>query len=255
MTDLRQGDPLSSSLFVLMMNSLNRLLAEAIELGVLRRLVRCDLLKSVSLYTYDVVIFCHPDESELCAVCGILEHFGEVLGLRTNFAKCSVSPIGCSEDEAAGAAGLMECQLAQFLVKYLGIPLSIRRLSAASFQPLGLDKKTLKQVNKSLRGFLWVGRAVAYGGHCHVNWYRVCRPLRLGGLGIPDLARTVTSLRFSKMELDVFTASTTMEVGDGESALFWEDKWLDGRSIKEMAPEVYALMIYDEFGFETSGVG
>jgi hypothetical protein len=49
-------------------------------------------------------------------------------------------------------------------------------------------------------------------------------------------------MQFSKMELDVFAASTTMEVGDGESALFWEDKWLDGRSIKELAPEVYALV-------------
>jgi hypothetical protein len=49
-------------------------------------------------------------------------------------------------------------------------------------------------------------------------------------------------MQFSKMELDVFAASTTMEVGDGESARFWEDKWLDGRSIKEMAPEVYALV-------------
>ncbi|KAK1609169.1 hypothetical protein QYE76_032842 [Lolium multiflorum] len=165
-------------------------------------------------------------------------------GLRTNFAKCSVSSIGCSEDEAAGAARLMECQLAQFPVKYLGIPLSIRRLSAASFQPL-------------------VDRAEANGGHCHVNWSRVCRPLRLEGLGIPDLARTATSLRvrwiwrmrtdpmrpwrgldmqFSKMELDVFTASIMMEVGDGEAALFWKDKWLDGRSIKEMAPKVYALV-------------
>ncbi|KAK1679133.1 hypothetical protein QYE76_039981 [Lolium multiflorum] len=258
---------------------------------------------SVSLYADDVVIFCHPDETELRAIRGILELFGHASGLRTNFAKCSVSPIACSDEEATAAAGLMECQLAQFPVKYLGIPLSIRRLSAASFQPLvdrladklptwraslmpragrlaliravlaaiplhqlmvlGLDKKTLKQVNKILRGFLWAGRADANGGNCHVNWSRVCRPLRLGGLGIPDLARTAISLRvrwiwrmrtdpmrpwhglnmqFSKVELDVFAASTSMEVGNGESALFWEDKWLDGRSVKEMAPEVYALV-------------
>jgi hypothetical protein len=92
----------------------------------------------------------------------------------------------------------MECQLAPFSVKYLGIPLSTRRLSAVAFEPLverladklptwrasmmpraghlalirsvlaaiplhqlivlGLNKKTLKQVNKILRGFLWLGR-------------------------------------------------------------------------------------------------
>jgi hypothetical protein len=176
-------------------------------------------------------IFCHPDEAELGAVHGILELFGQASGLRTNFAKCSVSPIACSDEVAVAAAGHMECQLAPFPVKYLGIPLSIRRLSAETFQPLldrlanklptwrasmmpqagrltliravlgaiplhqlmvlALNKKTLKQINKILRGFLWVGRAEANGGHCHVNWARVCRPLNLGGLGIPDLARMV----------------------------------------------------------------
>jgi hypothetical protein len=300
---LRQGDPLSPSLFVLVMNSLNRLLAKAIELGVLRRLARRDLMTSVSFYADDVVIFCHPDETELRAVRGILELFGTASGLHTNFAKCSVSPIGCSDEEAAGAAERMGCQLAPFPVKYLGIPLSIRRLTAASFQPLvdrladklptwraammpragrltlvravlaaiplhqlmvlGVNKTALKQVNKTLRGFLWAGRADANGGHCHVNWARVCRPLRLGGLGIPDLARTATSLRvrwiwrmhtdplrpwrgldmnFSKAELDAFAVSTTMVTGNGESALFWEDRWLDGKAMKEVAPEVYALV-------------
>jgi hypothetical protein len=33
-----------------------------------------------------------------------------------------------------------------------------------------------------------------------------------------------------------------MVAGNGESALFWEDRWLDGKSIKEMAPDVYALV-------------
>jgi hypothetical protein len=49
-------------------------------------------------------------------------------------------------------------------------------------------------------------------------------------------------MQFSKMELDIFAASTSMRVGNGESALFWEDRWLGGRSIKEMAPEAYALV-------------
>jgi hypothetical protein len=127
------------------------------------------------------------------------------------------------EELANAAAVVMECQLAPFPVKYLGIPLSVRRLPSEAFQPvvdrladklptwkasmmpqagrlalvksvlaaiplhqlmvLSFNKKALKQVNKILRSFLWVGRAEANGGHCHVNWSRVCRPLRFGGLG------------------------------------------------------------------------
>jgi hypothetical protein len=49
-------------------------------------------------------------------------------------------------------------------------------------------------------------------------------------------------MQFSKIEFDAFAASTSMVVGNGESALFWEDRWLDGKSIKEIAPEVYALI-------------
>jgi hypothetical protein len=103
---LRQGDPLSPSLFVLVMNSLNKVLIKATELGILRRLARRELATSVSLYADHVVIFCHPDETDLRAVRGILELFGQASGLRTNFAKCSVSPIACTDAEAVGAAEL-----------------------------------------------------------------------------------------------------------------------------------------------------
>jgi hypothetical protein len=60
---------------------------------------------------------------------------------------------------------------------------------------LSLNKKALKQVIKILHGFLWVGRKDVEGGHCHVNWDKVSRPMCYGGLGIPDLARTAISLR------------------------------------------------------------
>jgi hypothetical protein len=133
---LRQGDPLSPMLFVLFINTLNRVLAKAKELGMLRRVANRELVTTVSLYADDVVIFCHPDETELRVVRAILGLFGDASGLRTNFAKCSVTPIACSEEVAQGAAGEMECQLAPFPVKYLGIPLSIRRVSAAALQPL-----------------------------------------------------------------------------------------------------------------------
>jgi hypothetical protein len=119
-------------------------------------------------------------------------------------------------------------------MKYLRIPLSMEKLAAVPFQlvhrladklptwrastmpragrlalirsvitaiplhqlmVLSLNKKALNKVNKIMRGFLWAGRPNANGGHYHVNWSRVCRPLRFEGPGIPDLARTAISLR------------------------------------------------------------
>jgi hypothetical protein len=232
---LRQGDPLSPMLFVLFINTLNRVMAKALEFGMLKRIATRELVTSVSLYADDVVIFCHPDETELRTVRALLNLFGEASGLHTNFAKCSVSPIACSDEVIQLAATVMECQVAPFPVKCLGIPLSLRRVSAAALQPLvdsiasrlptwkasmmakagrlaliksvllaiplhhiivlGINKQTLRQIQKIVRSFLWVGRAEAKGGNCHVNWAKVSRPLHYGGLGVPDLARMAISLR------------------------------------------------------------
>ena len=49
-------------------------------------------------------------------------------------------------------------------------------------------------------------------------------------------------MRFSKTELSVFDASTRMEVGCGETALFWMDRWMDGSAIREIAPDLFALI-------------
>lgn len=38
--------------------------------------------------------------------------------------------------------------------------------------------------------------------------------------------------------LAMFRISTTMTVGDGKRTSFWEDKWIEGRSIAELAPSV-----------------
>ncbi|RCV41907.1 hypothetical protein SETIT_9G172500v2 [Setaria italica] len=37
----------------------------------------------------------------------------------------------------------------------------------------------------------------------------------------------------------MFFYSTSMQVGDGKLTLFWTDRWLDGRSIAEIAPYLY----------------
>jgi hypothetical protein len=93
-----------------------------------------------------------------------------------------------------------------------------------------------------------------------VNWQRVCRPISLGGLGVPDLERTGIALRllwlwfsrtdtsrawhgldlqFSNEEKSLFFASTTILLGNGMTALFWEDRWIEGKVVKEIAPLLY----------------
>jgi hypothetical protein len=114
-----------------------------------------------------------------------------------------------------------------FPCKYLGLPLSHKKLTAVDLLPL-IDKIAdklpgwkavlmhpagrnvlvkavltaipihhllvlqclkwvLKAIDKIRRGFLWKGRRDVRGGCCLVNWGRVSRPIELGGLGIHNL--------------------------------------------------------------------
>uniref|UniRef100_A0A8I6XQ71 Reverse transcriptase zinc-binding domain-containing protein n=1 Tax=Hordeum vulgare subsp. vulgare TaxID=112509 RepID=A0A8I6XQ71_HORVV len=128
---------------------------------------------------------------------------------------------------------------------------------------LAPPKKKIQALVKIQRGFLWAGRANAQGGNCHVNWQRVVRPISLGGLGVRDLERSGLAmclrwlwfsrtdgtrawsgldLQFSTEERNFFFASTTMQLGNDQQALFWENTWLEGHAIREIAPQLYACI-------------
>uniref|UniRef100_A0A453EL27 Reverse transcriptase domain-containing protein n=1 Tax=Aegilops tauschii subsp. strangulata TaxID=200361 RepID=A0A453EL27_AEGTS len=260
-------------------------------------------IPTISLYADDVILLCHPSPDDIVAVKEILQLFGRASGLHVNFQKSVAALIRCDIVDAAHAVAHLGCPIVEFPLTYLGIPLTLRRPTAAQLQPvvdkvagklpfwkawlmnkagrlafvkavlsaipihqllvLAPPKKTIKLLEKIERGFLWAGRAEANGGNCHVNWRRVCRPIQLGGLGVHDLERTGLALRmrwqwlsrvddsrawsgldlqFAPEERALFFASTTMSIGNGQHALFWEDRWINGRAIREIAPLLYALI-------------
>ena len=234
------------------------------------------------------MLFCHATPEDTAAIKGILTLFGKASGLLVNYAKSSATVLH-GDMQGHEVIAQLGCPVVQLPITYLGIPLSTRRPSAAQLQPLvdtvaarlptwkawlmnkagrlalvksvlnaipvhqllafAPPKKTLKQLAKIQRGFLWAGRAVANGGHCHVNWSRVCRPIAYGGLGVRDLERAGLALRlrwlwfarvdpdcawqgldlqFSHEERALFFASTTMIIGNGSTALFGKIAGLAG---------------------------
>jgi hypothetical protein len=91
---LRQGDPLSPMLFILIMDVLNCMVVKANNEGLLLPLATQNIHHRVSLYADDVVMFLHPVATDLCMVEDLLQLFGTATGLRTNIQKmqCHAHP-------------------------------------------------------------------------------------------------------------------------------------------------------------------
>lgn len=133
---LRQGDPISPMLFVIVMEVLNWRIKEAHRRRVLLPFLGGVIAHRASLYADDLVMLVAPKPQDLDCLRRILMLFAGASGLVTNVEKCVMSPIRCDDAVVAEAQQAFPCALAPFPSKYLGIPLSLRRLRRVEEQPL-----------------------------------------------------------------------------------------------------------------------
>lgn len=133
---LRQGDPVSPMLFILIMEPLQRMFELATAHGLLSPLAPRGMKHRVSMFADDVMIFIKPKDIELRTCYNILDLFGCVSGLRVNLLKSAAIPIRCLADDMAAATATFGCPTGSFPCKYLGLPLTIRKQSAHQLQGL-----------------------------------------------------------------------------------------------------------------------
>jgi hypothetical protein len=95
-----------------------------------------------------------------------------------------------------------------------------------------------------------------------VNWKTVCTPKKYAGLGIKDLTLFGRALRLrwpwlawdemdwpwngmplpcEETDMQLFAACTQISVGNGQTANFWKDIWLNGMAPAELASLLYRL--------------
>jgi hypothetical protein len=136
---LRQGDPLSPMLFILTMDVLGFMISKAEAAGLLKPLASRTLQHRVSINVDDVVIFLHPVAEGISLVMSILQVFGEASGLRNNTQKSSVLLIRCSDNKKVVVQQFLPCDLLEFPCQYLGLPLSLTKITRDQLHPI-IDK-------------------------------------------------------------------------------------------------------------------
>lgn len=92
---LRQGDPLSPYLFIIAIDTLQKILELATLDGAISPLRGRNAKLRISLYADDAVIFLNPIRNDVQALFSILDNFGKATGLRLNLGKCTFAPIRC----------------------------------------------------------------------------------------------------------------------------------------------------------------
>ena len=120
-------------LFILVMDVLNWMITRASEAELFQPLSRRPLQHRISLYADDVALFLRPAAADISLSLRILDLFGDASGLKTNVQKSNVLPIHCSEENMSLVQNLLPCEVLEFPCRYLGLPLSTRKLTRGQF--------------------------------------------------------------------------------------------------------------------------
>jgi len=222
---LRQGDPLSPYLFLLVADVLQQMIQKD---PVIKHPISSNQPCPVLQYADDTLILVSADAASVQRLKDLLDAFALATGLHINFHKSTVVPMHVESSILQQCISILGCRQEQFPQSYLGLPLSHEKLKQASFTPmiskadqylsgwkasllntmgravladsvlgnllvyamgaLRLPKGTLAALEGKRRTFVWTGSEHASGAHCLVAWEHVCVPKELGGLGLKNLS-------------------------------------------------------------------
>ncbi|CAN6171910.1 unnamed protein product [Urochloa humidicola] len=222
---VRQGDPLSPYLFLLVADLLHKMITDT-NAQLLHPLVD-DLPCPVIQYADDTLILIRAELPQVQRLKLVLDRFSTATGLQINYHKSTFVPIHVAPEVATLLAAELGCPISSFPQSYLGLPLSDTKLPVAVLNTFAIkvercipgwrtnllssasrlilsmvvltskvayamavlfSASTLALVDKPHRGMVWKGAVRCSGDDCQVAWEVACKAKDGGGPGIKDLA-------------------------------------------------------------------
>jgi hypothetical protein len=158
---LRQGDPLSSLLFNLVVDMLAILISRAKENGQINGLFPHLIEGGISMlqYAQDTILFMEHNLEQAANMKLLLCAFEKLSGLKINFYKSELFCYGEAKEMEGQYTKLFGCDLGQYPIKYLGIPMNYKRISNADWKRI--EDKFEKKLS------CWKGKMF-------VLWWQTC---------------------------------------------------------------------------------
>ncbi|XP_019255176.1 PREDICTED: uncharacterized protein LOC109233767 [Nicotiana attenuata] len=180
---LRQGDPMSPYLFVLAMEYLNRSLKTLNQNSDFNFHPKCAEL---------------ADEVSVKLVMKIFDHLSKASGLQANLEKSSLYIAGVPMVFKARMLAELQLSTGSIPFKYLGVPLSSRKITIQQCMPL--VEKMVERIRS------WTSKLLSYAGRLQliksvlfemqtywaqksIAWETLCKPKAAGGLNIINYER------------------------------------------------------------------
>ena len=144
---LRQGDPLSPLLFVLVMEAIGKMLDKVVHEGRLSGFnigvsVERSLMVSHLLFADDTLIFCNANIDHMLILRMVLIWFEAVSSLKVNLGKSELVAVGAVPNMDLLVA-VLGCKQGFLPMKYLGLPLGAKFKDKSIWNPI-LEKMERK---------------------------------------------------------------------------------------------------------------
>ncbi|XP_026410627.1 uncharacterized protein LOC113305846 [Papaver somniferum] len=237
---MRQGDPISPFLFIIVAEILSLMIKRAASSGLISGFKVSPNGTAVQHLQFadGLIVFLDDTPDQVSNLKNIIFSFELISGLKVNFRKSTIVGIG-TDHNGADCARIFGCSLSQWPLNYLGIPLGCNSKCKAMWEII------VQKFHQKLS--TWKGRYFSKDQRLIMTKAVISK--KRGGIGVKKLKHVNKALHSIKSSLwdgilkakDHVLQNTSLNVASGDRIMFWKEKWKGDYLLKVTYNSLYKL--------------